>query len=163
LLDRVAAPVPDAEPVGPALDGLPRLDRRHAVQLGEELQLVGDLHLGIEPALLGHVPDLAARLEVERRTVPAHRARGRREHPERGSPARPPAWRRRACVRRAPFGPTKPRMSPARTAKRRSRNAWTRPHDVAKPSLSSGLMFLVRGWSRSRLGGAGRDPDGAGP
>ena len=83
LLHVVVAPLGDAEPLGPGVRRPPRRRRRHAVQAGQVDELVGDLHPRVEAALLGHVADVAAGVEIDRSTVPADRARVGRQHAER--------------------------------------------------------------------------------
>ncbi|SKY57255.1 Uncharacterised protein [Mycobacteroides abscessus subsp. abscessus] len=48
----------------------------------EEHQLLADLHLGIEPTLLGHVSDSTPRVEIDRRVTECHPTRIRFEHTE---------------------------------------------------------------------------------
>jgi hypothetical protein len=60
----------------------PGLRAGHAVKLAEVCQLLGQSHLRIQAALLGHVADPPARREIERLAVPAHLALVGAEHPE---------------------------------------------------------------------------------
>ena len=59
-----------------------RRGRRHAVQAGQVDELLADLHLRVEPALLRHVADLAAGVQRQRPRRPSaprpRRARARR-------------------------------------------------------------------------------------
>jgi hypothetical protein len=60
LLDTRDHTVAEPETVPPRARGSPRLLMRRAVQDGEILELVGNPHLGIQAALLGHVADSLA-------------------------------------------------------------------------------------------------------
>src|SRR5271166_4112192 len=64
----------ELERVGELSDALFRVRRLHAVQLREIQQLVGDLHLRIEPALFGQIAERVAYVRVDDRALPAHRA-----------------------------------------------------------------------------------------
>ena len=72
LLHRVAAPLPQAEPVDPLARGPRGGGAVQPVQPGEVGDLLADLHLRVEPALLRHVADAAADLLVQRPALPAH-------------------------------------------------------------------------------------------
>ena len=72
LLHLVAPALAQAEPVDPLGGRVGRLGRAQPVQAGEVGDLLADLHLRVEPALLRHVADPAAGLEVQRAAVPAH-------------------------------------------------------------------------------------------
>jgi hypothetical protein len=52
------------------------------VKLAEVCQLLDQSHLGIQPTLLGHIPDALARREVERHPIPSHLALIGREDAE---------------------------------------------------------------------------------
>jgi hypothetical protein len=52
------------------------------VQRGEVGQLVADAHLRIQPALLRHVAEAGARVEIDRPAAPAHLAAVGLEHAE---------------------------------------------------------------------------------
>ncbi len=74
LLDGGAAALGHAEPLGPLLDGALGVGLGDAVEAGEVPELLADLHLGVETALLGHVADGAAEGGVDGGSVPGARA-----------------------------------------------------------------------------------------
>ena len=62
-----ARPIRSSQPAAAALAALPG----HPVLLGEVAELLGDPHPGIEPALLGHVPEAQPRVAIHDRALPA--------------------------------------------------------------------------------------------
>ena len=75
---RSAIPSRSSQPVG----GLGRRGARQAVQRGEVGELVAHAHLRVEAALLRHVAEAGARLEVDRPAAPADLAAVGLEHAE---------------------------------------------------------------------------------
>ncbi len=74
LLDGVAAALAQAEPLDPLAGGPRGGGGVQPVQPGEVGDLLADLHLRVEPALLRHVADPAADRLVQRPALPAHLA-----------------------------------------------------------------------------------------
>ena len=100
----------------------------HAVELGEEDQLLQDAHLGVQPALLGQIaPRLARQLRVE-----ACRSRRSSPSPAGGCRARC-AWPS-SCRRRWRRASRRPR--PARSASEMSSRAWTSPKRLDTESIT---------------------------
>ncbi len=93
LLDGVLAALGQTEPLGPLLGGVGGGGCVEPVQAGEVGELLADLHLRVEPALLRHVADPPPRVVVQRTAPPAdlpgvgpHQAHG---DPHRGRLAGP--------------------------------------------------------------------------
>ena len=83
LEDLVAAPLRDAQHLGPVLHRARVADAAsQPVQPRQVDQLVADLHARVQAALLGHVPDAPPDGEVDRPAVPAHLARVGLQHAE---------------------------------------------------------------------------------
>ena len=81
-LDAIAGTVGDPEPLEPARGGLGRRGPRQPVQRGEVGELVVHAHLRVEAALLRHVAEAGARLEIDGLPAPADLAAVGLEHPE---------------------------------------------------------------------------------
>ncbi len=81
-LDAVARALGQPEPLEPALRGRRCLGARQAVQRGEVGELVEHAHLRVQAALLRHVAEAGARVEVDRPAAPADLAAVGLEHAE---------------------------------------------------------------------------------
>src|ERR1051325_11388241 len=80
LLHLIRRAILEPETFEPAIGGRRGRERRRAVQLGEVAKLLAGAHLRVQAPFLGHVADLAAEVEVDRRTVPEHPAAIRLEN-----------------------------------------------------------------------------------
>ncbi len=81
-LQLVVAPLAEAEALQPAPGGCHGVRVRHAVEFTQVAQLLGQAHLGVEAACLGHVADPPATVERDGRPVDPDLARVGREDPE---------------------------------------------------------------------------------
>ena len=78
----VAPALSEAQPLEQAVDLALRCGGAQPVQLAEVDELFGDLHLGVEPALLRHVAETRAIARGDRLPVERDGARTLREHTE---------------------------------------------------------------------------------
>ncbi len=81
-LQYVGRPLAEPESLEQLVGALGRPDRVEPVQPAEEHQLVADLHLRVQPALLGHVTEVTPDRLGQRPAVPPHLAGGRGQHAE---------------------------------------------------------------------------------
>lgn len=131
---------------------------RESVQRGQVLQLLADLHLGVEATLLGHVADAPTQGQVDRAvaedTVPE-------------SADNTPSTMRIVVDLPAPLLPTNPKISPGRTVKVMSRRAVRSPYLLVRRSMirgrsrSSSLLWGLWGvwdrWGHQRAGVGGSE------
>ena len=115
-LDGIAGPLGEAGLLEQARDAGGPLARGHAVERGREAQVLLRAELPVEPGLLEHDPGRA----LGSPRAPGAIARpSRRKRPDAGRSA--PASRAKSVDFPAPFGPSSPKISPARTSSDTSR------------------------------------------